>query len=77
VVVHFADDGGPDLHNTIDEYHTLELPATHRPLYQPRHIRAMGNVRRRTIEGEAGRQWDLAVLRGLREAGGVLRREHS
>ncbi|MCX7424415.1 MAG: hypothetical protein NTW96_02065 [Planctomycetia bacterium] len=70
---HFADDGGAALHNTIDEYHALELSHLHRPLYDPRRIIGMGNTKPRTIEGEANRQWDLAFLRGLREVGQVLR----
>lgn len=70
---HFADEGGPALHNTIDEFHALELPRSHRRLYNTRRIRAMGQVKRRTIEGEARRRWELNLLRGYREAAELLR----
>jgi hypothetical protein len=73
VLNHFADEGSADLHSTIDEYHELELPRLHRPIYDTRRIVAMGNMKRRTIEGEAKRRWELAVVHGYCEAGEFLR----
>lgn len=74
VLNHFEDEGGQDLENLIEEFHTEELPRTHRPFYEPRHILAMANVERRTIESHANTEWELAVVRSLKKAGDVLRK---
>lgn len=49
--------------NDVDEFHALDdMSRQHRRLYFPRHLRATGQVEKRTVEAEYNRRENLKTL---------------
>ena len=57
----------------LEYLNRLRLPRSHKEYYEPRHVRASGQCEKITIQSEAKRLDDLALLHTIREVGKAMK----